>query len=1270
MRTKFLIIILLFATLSNSFCQSIQPMISMPSPNAASLGQYGEANVSLFTGTANINIPIYEINEGNIKVPISLSYLANGVRPDQHPGWVGMNWSLNAGGMITRIVKGAPDELYWKEEILAFIDNSQWEGNYQIGINYHLDQLAGSDWNSSAKVDVLAKNTSWYETEPDEFIFNFGGYSGKFYINQDKYAVVSDPSIRVEVEDTMMLIQYPSYIINNYIGGAGASFDEYEYKIRGFRITTPDGTAYEFGLWNRPQTANQPIEFSLDFFQQFDFNDIWDSWYLASIKSPEGRRVDFQYTAGDPIASFGQTTAMNKMQYSETPSGILGILGPVSASSFNITTRYTGKIIFPVYLSKITTSAQEITFSTSNTSELTYVYPSINIDLFSQSKETYRSDVFNYFVSNNNIYSWRWFYSPRVMIHPTNLQPWNINVSDFNTQFTLGGAGYYYNNGIGYFERQDIPLVNYPQSRECELIDFNKLQWKQLNRIAITNKLDQQLLKAFNFQYSSNTNDRLSLLKCYEESNNGQANPAYTFEYENYDNPYTAEGISHQQAGNTQQLPGYLSNKVDHWGFSNGTQAIVDFNNLSNYYAYRNPNKDYGYAGILNKITYPTGGYTKYFYEPHTYKAIVKRDANGNFYLASSSIPSYAGGLRIAQILNFNYDNTVLAEKDYQYGDGGVLVGDHQYYWPNYSGKYITGQTYTADRFVTQSILPVSSNGTGSHIGYSKVTELEPGKGEKDYYFSNFSPDGNPLTWDIKDDNFEVTIDPQKSIYAPFGNKDIERGKLKTTSVYASNGVHVKNEDNTFTPADNSAFVKAVATKQFQILDGTAVEGTAYKVYTYPNNLSTKTITDYDVNGQNPISTSITNLYNNYNQLASKTQTLNYGMTIETGYTYPTDVSLAAYQIPDVWAIINPIAAAYNTINALCPSSPPSTRATCMSAKWDQAGYPTECLDGNYNFNQQGCYDHYNHLPTADAEASAILDMIGKNIISKPIQIVEKKNGNIIGADYSKFLTQNNLTLPSTTYSVEISSPISSLQTPVTPYISSTGLFVKSPSFNSTNEQTYFDTYDNTGNILQFHKKNDSPASYLWGYNNSLPVAEIKNASSDKVAYTSFNSLGEGNWNYSSGTITPSTTAKTGASYFSFTGTNVINKVLSIGNYILEYWAKAAISVSGGTITDISTSAPDLNGWILYRKSVVISTSTTLSFTMTSGTAYIDELRLYPADAQMTTYTYNPLIGPTSKTDENNITTYYEYDVFGRLNKILDQDRKVLKQYEYHYQGQ
>lgn len=64
----------------------------------------------------------------------------------------------------------------------------------------------------------------------------------------------------------------------------------------------------------------------------------------------------------------------------------------------------------------------------------------------------------------------------------------------------------------------------------------------------------------------------------------------------------------------------------------------------------------------------------------------------------------------------------------------------------------------------------------------------------------------------------------------------------------------------------------------------------------------------------------------------------------------------------------------------------------------------------------------------------------------------------------------------------------------------------------------------------------------------------------------------------------------------------------------------------------------------------------------------LDNLRVKLPGALVTTYTYGLLLGMTSETDPSGKTIFYEYDGFGRLKLIKDQNGKILKQYDYQYQ--
>lgn len=81
------------------------------SPTAYQIGQYGRTPVSYFHGLPQISVPLTEVRGRGFTLPVSLSYHGGGIKPDQHPGWVGLGWSLHAGGSITRVIHGMKDEM-------------------------------------------------------------------------------------------------------------------------------------------------------------------------------------------------------------------------------------------------------------------------------------------------------------------------------------------------------------------------------------------------------------------------------------------------------------------------------------------------------------------------------------------------------------------------------------------------------------------------------------------------------------------------------------------------------------------------------------------------------------------------------------------------------------------------------------------------------------------------------------------------------------------------------------------------------------------------------------------------------------------------------------------------------------------------------------------------------------------------------------------------------------------------------------------------------
>lgn len=213
---------------------------------------------------------------------------------------------------------------------------------------------------------------------------------------------------------------------------------------------------------------------------------------------------------------------------------------------------------------------------------------------------------------------------------------------------------------------------------------------------------------------------------------------------------------------------------------------------------------------------------------------------------------------------------------------------------------------------------------------------------------------------------------------------------------------------------------------------------------------------------------------------------------------------------------------------------------------------------------------------------------------------------------------------------------------------------------NSKEVRIVYAGYDSYGNVKEQYKANDAKQSYIWGYESNYPIAEVINAPADRIAYTSFESQDYGGWSLNSGGIAVPNNLITGKKSYS----GGVNKTVPTGDYIVTAWAYGNISVNsqaGATPLLVSkrNSSWRLFEWKLTNVSSIQVTADNM-----------DEVRLYPAGAQMTTYTYDPLVGLTGKCDVNNRVTIYEYDDFNRLVLVRDQDYNVLKKLCYNFSGQ
>ncbi|RVT99766.1 hypothetical protein EOD41_15080 [Mucilaginibacter limnophilus] len=182
-----------------------------------------------------------------------------------------------------------------------------------------------------------------------------------------------------------------------------------------------------------------------------------------------------------------------------------------------------------------------------------------------------------------------------------------------------------------------------------------------------------------------------------------------------------------------------------------------------------------------------------------------------------------------------------------------------------------------------------------------------------------------------------------------------------------------------------------------------------------------------------------------------------------------------------------------------------------------------------------------------------------------------------------------------------------------------------------------------------------------YDYKHQLPVSETKNAVAGEVAYTSFEGNDSG-WNYTLGSVTTST-AFTGKKSYLLNSVPLSKNANHEETFKVTYWTKnAAPFAVSGTVGAALKGETTVDGWTFYDHTV-----SGVSVIAISGSGYIDELRAYPDDAQMTTFTYDPLIGATTISGANGSPVFYNYDQSGRLTVIKDQNRNTTKAFVYNY---
>jgi YD repeat-containing protein len=674
--------------------------------------------------------------------------------------------------------------------------------------------------------------------------------------------------------------------------------------------------------------------------------------------------------------------------------------------------------------------------------------------------------------------------------------------------------------------------------------------------------------------------------------------------------PGESEGLKYRFDYNTTvSLPNRDSKSKDYWGyFNNATNINRDLPNLKTlipslnidvnisgtgtYYKDigsldangRDPNPAYMQAYMLNKITFPTGGFTTFEYETNQYL-----DGQGN--------PKFAGGLRVKTIKSFDDNTLPVSTKTYKYGPGENGNGRQNFFLSNYFFKNTHYQHYwgigigacptvlAKKRVRTYFINPtIDMEGyDGAAVVYPFVTE----------YNGSENDNAGKTIYEFRDHADGMSA-PGPYGRTPINSYHMDRGQLAKKLVYK------KETGGGYTKVQSSGNMYQAYPEQWNYMVGVV----AFK------NI---------VNEDNSYS-------DNYCEPA-------------TGWNCGCYDQLSNYL--------------YNNISI-------RTSDDKLIATTDTVFNPQNPSKYFHTYKRIS-YDNTTHWqPTAERTLTNVSD----TLLTTRKYVPEYSTG-VYPAMTTAHIYDRVVEEESIRQSASGSTPIGKT---TTSYGSFTGnnflpTTISQRKGNFADEtRAFFSYYDTRGNVLQMNKASDIYQSYIWDYQMMSPVAEVKNASQADIAFASFEAQGQGNWSYSGAPVTMGSAPTGKRVYHLPSGAITRSGLYAPTTYIVSYWNNVGSPYSiAGTVGGVRIGRTQ-NGWSYYEHRVQGQSSVSIS-----GSGQVDELRLYPEKAQMTTMTYEPLIGVSSICDVNSKILYYEYDELGRLILIRDQDRNIVKKVCYNY---
>jgi hypothetical protein len=1174
--------------------------VTFASPNVTNMTKFGNIPIGLATGTPQISVPFYTVKIGDISVPLSLNYHASGIKVSEDASWAGLGWSLDAGGNITREVRGTPDEVAYGylsgggRQAVSNLTNNAYPFISGQFLTYGSTTSQGDQ-----ELQNIVQGLS--DTQADLFHYSCGKYTGNFFFNQQGNVV--------QVPEQNVIIQF-----NGGTEGTSA-----------FTIATPEGLVYHYGPIYELVAPNNS-------------NPYASSWFLEEIDDQYGNKVSFNYTQYNYSAwSFGsETEGFLSVQNNNLNSN--SVL-PQSFDNQSFVLNNVGTAV----LSSIQTKNETIAFSaTSNRQDIPgeYALNSIKVTSNFTGQVAHELDLYTSYMGSGAVING---YTPNtlmrleldsVLIDQAQKYKFSYDPTPLPARMSFAQDFWGYYNGVENTSMAPYFLQWLSPTTWFYTPGANRIPNPLTVSAGTLEKMVYPTGGSTTFTYEPNTiYDLESNLLPY-------SNPMLSEHSGIYASTQNTQGTNYLQpidytAGSTPITITFQGLAVNNSPFvwstkmiDSATQGLVFNQIITNGETLTPP---IGTYLIVYTIQGATGG--------------TSDPAQSYLINAGWSVPTYpynaaaattyinvpVGGIRIKEMDDYDPVGNLTDVHAYQYTQtDGVNSSGQIVDYPifnqvapyisflglnNDDGSCTMNETTSNMQLLTSySQVPIAIN-SGEVIGYSRVTELEglgANQRKKVYQYTNVS--SNPDIKALPQYDFPVT---------PYSSQYFNRGLLLDEMDY-------KNVAGGFQPSHET-------TNYYTTLNGFGVENyctnsvlAVYSptVYTAPGSQC--------VNGapaeaqQDAIAWSVYEIISGFNHLDS-TAEINYDQDDATSFTR----TVTAF----TWT--NPFMAPHSLLV-------PRTK-TFVNSKG-------ESMMSNYTY----AFD------LAGATAATTFDnginnLLGRSLYTRLVEASTYKNFGGAQTFLRSNLYNYDPVSPEITQQYAIDNGEAGGVSGFQPVSVVSGQIQQDPNYILRQSN---DLYDGFGNLLQKHKAYDNLHSYIWDYHASYPVAEVINAGQGDVAYCGFEADGTGNWAFT-GSTSYDVNAFAGMYDYSLGQGTISRSGLTSGTtYVVSYWSEGGpCSVSGSTGSPIRGKT--INGWTYYEHQVSGQGSVTVS-----GSSTVDELRLYPAGAQMTTYSYLPSVGISESCDVGNRVTHYQYDHSSRLAVIKDQDGNIIKTYNYNYVNQ